>query len=756
MTALYAAPEFFQGKTSQHSDQYSLAVTYCQLRGGRLPFSGDPAQVMAGHLHGQPDLTMLPESERPAVARALAKDPGQRWPSCTAFVQALAVMGRSVGNQLVLDPGTDSKELMPCLPRWPRRRGEWLEKIRSRPWLVVLLLAPVILGAMAVLLTCSRGWLSSPDRDRSVPPASKITEPVLVEPLVFRGPTVGVNGLAFLPGNRAVSCNEDGTLCLWDLTEGKPLSILMKHSGPLRCLAVSPDGKRVLAGGGAGHQTVPFWDVEARREVGCLRGHEHGVWGLAFLAGGDRAVSASLDGTVRVWDLSKQRELFRCQGCDLPDTRPVGYSRQVFSMACSRDGHRILCGLRSGVIRVFSAEDGKLVQSFAGHSQPVSCVAFLAGGKAASARCRNWEGEGEPDHTLRCWDLNQGIELICVPAPGAGVWCLLPLRDGRHLILSCEDGGVVLWDSQEKSMVRRWFGHPGPVTALALSADERQALSAGGGTLRLWSLTELAYPVQAEPVLDRAWALLDQNRRPGSSKPDVWRVATRGRNAIAATCPLLPRPAATCTSARWPACTMCSTPRRARSSRNSSAASRSSAPPVVADDRVYFATLGTQVYALRPDGEACWVWDLVKETMSFSGDRWSGADWVRFRKGRVSGRDQFCCSTDIAVYSKMVVVPAVGRTTWLEDTDSTPRVKGVGQIPDCAGDECAPISGSAWGLRGCPRAVAPARQHGLRRDHPPPGQQGAGRARARHPDVSTRRLLQPLQPNRREPRGDGP
>jgi serine/threonine protein kinase len=490
MTALYAAPEFFQGKTSQHSDQYSLAVTYCQLRGGRLPFSGDPAQVMAGHLHGQPDLTMLPESERPAVARALAKDPGQRWPSCTAFVQALAVMGRSVGNQLVLDPGTDSKELMPCLPRWPRRRGEWLEKIRSRPWLVVLLLAPVILGAMAVLLTCSRGWLSSPDRDRSVPPASKITEPVLVEPLVFRGPTVGVNGLAFLPGNRAVSCNEDGTLCLWDLTEGKPLSILMKHSGPLRCLAVSPDGKRVLAGGGAGHQTVPFWDVEARREVGCLRGHEHGVWGLAFLAGGDRAVSASLDGTVRVWDLSKQRELFRCQGCDLPDTRPVGYSRQVFSMACSRDGHRILCGLRSGVIRVFSAEDGKLVQSFAGHSQPVSCVAFLAGGKAASARCRNWEGEGEPDHTLRCWDLNQGIELICVPAPGAGVWCLLPLRDGRHLILSCEDGGVVLWDSQEKSMVRRWFGHPGPVTALALSADERQALSAGGGTLRLWSLTE--------------------------------------------------------------------------------------------------------------------------------------------------------------------------------------------------------------------------------------------------------------------------
>ncbi|HEY8504336.1 MAG TPA: serine/threonine-protein kinase, partial [Gemmataceae bacterium] len=41
----YAAPEFFAGHTSRHSDQYSLAVTYCQLRGGRLPFEGAQAGV---------------------------------------------------------------------------------------------------------------------------------------------------------------------------------------------------------------------------------------------------------------------------------------------------------------------------------------------------------------------------------------------------------------------------------------------------------------------------------------------------------------------------------------------------------------------------------------------------------------------------------------------------------------------------------------------------------------------------------------
>src|SRR4029079_11430148 len=65
MTPAYAAPEFFQGQTSRHSDQYSLAVTYCELRGGRLPFPGSMAEIMAGHLSKQPDLTMLPDCERP-------------------------------------------------------------------------------------------------------------------------------------------------------------------------------------------------------------------------------------------------------------------------------------------------------------------------------------------------------------------------------------------------------------------------------------------------------------------------------------------------------------------------------------------------------------------------------------------------------------------------------------------------------------------------------------------------------------------
>ncbi|HEX3316321.1 MAG TPA: serine/threonine-protein kinase [Gemmataceae bacterium] len=90
MTPAYAPPEFFAGQSSNRSDQYSLAVTYCQLRSGQLPFAGPIAEIVAGHLHAAPNLSFLEPGERQVVARALAKDPTERWPDCRSFARALA------------------------------------------------------------------------------------------------------------------------------------------------------------------------------------------------------------------------------------------------------------------------------------------------------------------------------------------------------------------------------------------------------------------------------------------------------------------------------------------------------------------------------------------------------------------------------------------------------------------------------------------------------------------------------------------
>jgi serine/threonine protein kinase len=89
MTIAYAPPEFFRGQATRQSDQYSLAVSYCQLRTGALPFQGTPLQMMAGHVDHPPGLSALPERERSVVARALAKRPEDRWPGCRGFVEGL-------------------------------------------------------------------------------------------------------------------------------------------------------------------------------------------------------------------------------------------------------------------------------------------------------------------------------------------------------------------------------------------------------------------------------------------------------------------------------------------------------------------------------------------------------------------------------------------------------------------------------------------------------------------------------------------
>jgi tetratricopeptide (TPR) repeat protein len=87
----YAAPEARPGLRSSLSDQYSLALVYGHLRSGRLPVAGAVRGGMAGG-RGLPqitDLSMLPEEERAAVARALSDEPEARWPSCRAFLDAL-------------------------------------------------------------------------------------------------------------------------------------------------------------------------------------------------------------------------------------------------------------------------------------------------------------------------------------------------------------------------------------------------------------------------------------------------------------------------------------------------------------------------------------------------------------------------------------------------------------------------------------------------------------------------------------------
>jgi serine/threonine protein kinase len=88
-TTHFAAPEIFAGQVSDRSDQYALAISYCQLRGGRLPFPDTPATFREDYHRPRPDLSMVHETERPILARALDPTPLLRWRTCKEMIAHL-------------------------------------------------------------------------------------------------------------------------------------------------------------------------------------------------------------------------------------------------------------------------------------------------------------------------------------------------------------------------------------------------------------------------------------------------------------------------------------------------------------------------------------------------------------------------------------------------------------------------------------------------------------------------------------------
>lgn len=109
VTPLYAAPETFDDRVTRFCDQYSLAIVYQELLTGERPFAGNSVQqLVMQHLKGTPELSHLPAGDRPAIARALSKEPEDRYPCCTDMVRALQAGGRPGPAEVISEPASSA------------------------------------------------------------------------------------------------------------------------------------------------------------------------------------------------------------------------------------------------------------------------------------------------------------------------------------------------------------------------------------------------------------------------------------------------------------------------------------------------------------------------------------------------------------------------------------------------------------------------------------------------------------------------
>jgi serine/threonine-protein kinase len=199
-TVNYAAPEQLKGEQIDgRADQYSLASTAYHLLTGAAPFANsNPAVVIGNHLStqpppigaGHPDLARL----GPVFARALAKDPSDRFDQCGDFATA---MRDALGSTALGSTALGSAAGMAARHRKPEAASG------RRRWIAAALAAVLVISALGVALALLAGRRDTGAASTPTTPPPPAVSARMDLPVVVVGADCAVLGAAAVDGNGA-------------------------------------------------------------------------------------------------------------------------------------------------------------------------------------------------------------------------------------------------------------------------------------------------------------------------------------------------------------------------------------------------------------------------------------------------------------------------------------------------------------------------------------------------------------------------
>lgn len=214
---------------------------------------------------------------------------------------------------------------------------------------------------------------------------------------------------------------------------------------------------------------------ESPRRV--LVGHLQEITGVAVLKDRSWIVSASEDGTVRVWDPSDGRE-----------RRVLPHSSPVRAVACSPKTKANFCltGTADGKVRLWDLDSpaDSPVQEVAGHRGAVTCVAFHPDGRQYVT--------GGDDRDILLWDASNGQQLYKFPSGHRGAVTSLQFTPHGQLVSVGRDNTLRLWTvgDRDATLETTLDSRSGEVTHLGVSPDGRRVLFDQEQSLRILSLPQ--------------------------------------------------------------------------------------------------------------------------------------------------------------------------------------------------------------------------------------------------------------------------
>jgi WD40 repeat protein len=194
---------------------------------------------------------------------------------------------------------------------------------------------------------------------------------------------------------------------------------------------VTPDGQRAVSA--SSDQTLKVWDLASGRELRTLSDHSSDVYAVAVTPDGQRAVSASDDETVKVWDLASGRELHTLSG----------HPNSVDVVTVTPDGQRAVSSSWGGTLKVWDLASGRELHTLSGYTFGVTFTAVAVtpdGQRAVSA--------SSGDQALNVWDLETGEVIATFTCDSAARCC--SYYDALKLVVAGDDGGHVNFLSLEE------------------------------------------------------------------------------------------------------------------------------------------------------------------------------------------------------------------------------------------------------------------------------------------------------------------